>query len=65
MVDLVPPERGDFLKISFLDKTGKAYLIEDIQYLEDDDEIVKMLIDKKPKAIHKSDMFERTYSVVE
>lgn len=52
------------MKIAYVDKNGNAHLIEDIDYLEDDDEIVKMLIKGKSTALHKADIFERTYSVV-
>ena len=52
------------MKIAYLDKKGDARLIENISYFEDDDEIVKMLIEGKSKALLKTDIFERTYSVV-
>jgi hypothetical protein len=52
------------MKVAYIDKNGNAHLIEHIEYLEDDDEIVKMLIAGKSVALHKASIFERTYSVV-
>jgi len=52
------------MKITYLDKKGNTHLIEEISYLEDDDEIIKMLINEKSFAVHKADIIERTYSVV-
>jgi hypothetical protein len=52
------------MKIAYLDKNGDAHLIENIKYLEDDDEIVKMIADGKTKALHKADIFDRTYNVM-
>ena len=52
------------MKVAYLDKNGDAHLIENISYLEDDDEIVKMMIEGKSKALPKVGIFDRTYSVV-
>jgi hypothetical protein len=53
------------MNIMFLDKHGDPKVIEGFDCMSDDDEWVTMIFGPERKAIHKCDIFDRTYVIYE
>ena len=51
------------MKLTYVDKNGNPQMIEGFEYISDDDEWLTMTTGEHKKAIHKADIFERTYVV--